>query len=151
MKQKRQKKILELIGTHNIDTQEELLARLKKSGYEATQATISRDIREMNIIKASTGKGSYKYVTQSDTGKGGLLGNRFYAILKEAIKNVDYAQNIVVIKAFPGMASAAGTAIDAMSLSEVVGSVAGDDTLILIAKSTDAAERICTELSEDIS
>ncbi|MEG1742850.1 MAG: arginine repressor [Clostridia bacterium] len=149
MKKKRHEKILELINEFSIDTQDELLDRLKKSGFDATQATVSRDIRELKIVKVALGKNKSKYVSKSEDGST-TIENRYLFIIKETVRTVDFALNIVVIKALTGMASAAGAAIDAMKLSGVVGSVAGDDTLILIARTEQIAKRICDELQKDI-
>lgn len=145
MKEKRQREILELIRNNDIYTQEELLARLREAGYEATQATISRDIRELEIIKTSAGNGSYKYIQLIKRGDD-INENRLSTILSKAVESVDHAMNIVVVKSYTGMASAAGAAIDAMEIEGVVGSVAGDDTLILIARTEKDAERIHKEL-----
>lgn len=142
MKNKRQAEILRLISTYDIDTQEELRSRLRQSGYEATQATVSRDMRELKIVKASAGNGKYKYIYQT-TASDMLLQNRFTTILKEAVKSVDTAMNIVVVNVYTGMGSAAGAAIDSLRLTGVVGSVAGDDTFIVITKTPEAAEEVC--------
>ncbi|MEG2118601.1 MAG: arginine repressor, partial [Clostridia bacterium] len=113
------------------------------------QATVSRDIRELKIVKVALGKNKSKYVSKSEDGST-TIENRYLFIIKETVRTVDFALNIVVIKALTGMASAAGAAIDAMKLSGVVGSVAGDDTLILIARTEQIAKRICDELQKDI-
>jgi transcriptional regulator of arginine metabolism len=141
MKNKRQNEILRLISTYDIDTQEELRNRLIQSGFNATQATVSRDMRELKIVKVSAGNGNYKYVHQPDDANL-LLQNRFSKILKEAVKEVDTAMNIVVVNVYTGMGSAAGAAIDSLRITGVVGSVAGDDTLIVITKTPESAEAV---------
>jgi len=142
MKNKRHAEILRLISSEDIETQEELRSKLYEGGYPATQATVSRDIRELKIVKASVGEGKYKYVYHSP-GPDSFLQNRFSVILKEAIKSVDTAMNIVVVNVYTGMGSAAGAAIDSLNLIGVVGSVAGDDTFIIITKTPETANDIC--------
>jgi transcriptional regulator of arginine metabolism len=149
MKNKRQAEILRLISTYDIDTQEELRARLRQSGFEATQATVSRDMRELKIVKASAGNGKYKYIYQT-TASDMLLQNRFTTILKEAVKSVDTAMNIVVVNVYTGMGNAAGAAIDSLRLTGVVGSVAGDDTFIVITKTPETAEEVCRYIKDII-
>ena len=150
MKNKRQAEILRLISEHDIDTQEELRSRLAESGFAATQATVSRDMRELRIVKAAAGSGTYKYVRHSD-GNDGVLQNRFSTILREAVKSVDTAMQIVVVNVYTGMGSAAGAAIDSLSISGVVGSVAGDDTLIVITKTPEIAEEVCDYIKKAIA
>ncbi|NLN54799.1 MAG: arginine repressor [Clostridiales bacterium] len=140
MKNQRQTEILRLISAHDIDTQEELRNRLIQRGFVATQATVSRDMRELKIIKVATGNGKYKYVHRPDTSD--ELNNRFSTILKEAVKSVDTAMNIVVVNVYTGMGSATGAAIDSLRITGVVGTVAGDDTLIVITKTPESAEAV---------
>ena len=149
MKNKRQTEILQLISAYDIDTQEELRSRLKENGFEATQATVSRDMRELKIIKSSAGNGRYKYIYQPAESNS-MLQNRFSTILKEAIKSVDTAMNIVVVNVYTGMGSAAGAAIDSLRLTGVVGSVAGDDTFIIITKTPETAEEVCGHIQNII-
>lgn len=149
MKNKRQNEILRLINETDIDTQEELRSRLAERGFVATQATVSRDMRDLRIVKTSAGSGAYKYVRHSDE-KDDVLQNRFSTILREAVKSVDTAMQIVVVKVYTGMGSAAGAAIDSLSIKGVVGSVAGDDTLIVITKTPDVAEEVCDYIKKAI-
>ena len=149
MKNKRQTEILQLISAYDIDTQEELRSRLKENGFEATQATVSRDMRELKIVKSSAGNGRYKYIYQPAESNS-MLQNRFSTILKEAIKSVDTAMNIVVVNVYTGMGSAAGAAIDSLRLTGVVGSVAGDDTFIIITKTPETAEEVCGHIQNII-
>lgn len=149
MKNKRQTEILRLISTYDIDTQEELRSKLKENGFEATQATVSRDMRELKIVKGSVGNGKYKYIYQPDSSDA-TLQNRFTTILREAIKSIDTAMNIVVVNVYTGMGSAAGAAIDSLRLTGVVGSVAGDDTFIIITKTPEAAEEVCGHIRDII-
>ena len=150
MKSKRQQKILELIETYNINTQEELISRLNEAGYLATQATISRDIKELRIVKELTNMGTYRYsaaVSEIDSS----FTNRLNAIFKECVVNFDYAQNIIVIRTLPGLASAAGSAIDAMNMSSIVGTLAGDDTVMVVMRDNHAAALFCGEIKSLIN
>lgn len=138
MKTQRQAKILEIISTKNIETQEQLLEALQKEGFRGTQATISRDIKELRIIKELTSLGTYRYsaaVTEIDSSFTGRLNT----IFRECVVGFDYAQNIIVIRTLPGLASAAGSAIDAMNLHAVVGTLAGDDTVMVVMRDNNAA------------
>lgn len=145
MKSQRQAKILEIIATKNVETQEQLLAELQHEGFRGTQATISRDIKELRIVKELTSLGTYRYTTSVNE-VGGSFSSRLNTIFKECVVNFDYAQNIVVIHTLPGLASAAGSAIDAMNLSVIVGSLAGDDTVVVIMRDTNAAASFCGEI-----
>ncbi len=147
MKNSRQQKILELIKEHNIDRQEELQALLKKCGFNVTQATVSRDIRELGIIKSEGDDGVYKYRAGKDKEKIEISG-KFALILKQAVHKVNSANNLIVIKTYTGMGSAAGAAFDAMELEGVLGTLAGDDTLLVIAHDNEAAENVTSKLNE---
>ena len=150
MKSQRQAKIMEIISTQNVETQEQLLALLQESGFRCTQATISRDIKEMRIVKELTSLGSYRYTT---TGSeiGGSFSARLNTIFRECVIGFDYAQNIIVIRTLPGLASAAGSAIDAMNLSAIVGSLAGDDTVMVVMRDNNAAAAFCGEIKNLIN
>ena len=137
MKTRRQAKILELIQQNNVETQEELSAYLEREGYKVTQATVSRDIRELKLTKIATDNGRQKYAVIADADTGML--EKYARVLREGYVSMDIAQNILVIKTVSGMASAVCAAIDAMKMNEVVGSIAGDDTLICIIRTNDDA------------
>ena len=137
MKTRRQAKILELIQQNNVETQEELSAYLEREGYQVTQATVSRDIRELKLTKIATDNGRQKYAVIADADIGML--EKYARGLREGYVSMDIAQNILVIKTVSGMASAVCAAIDAMKMNEVVGSIAGDDTLICIIRTNDDA------------
>lgn len=137
MKTRRQAKILELIQQNNVETQEELSAYLEREGYQVTQATVSRDIRELKLTKIATDNGRQKYAVIADADTGML--DKYARVLREGYVSMDIAQNILVIKTVSGMASAVCAAIDAMKMNEVVGSIAGDDTLICIIRTNDDA------------
>lgn len=146
MKTKRQKAILDLITKNEVKTQEELQEMLKTSGYTITQATISRDIRELGLVKITTASGEYKYSPNAAKEKESISG-KFSSILVQAAHSIDYAKNLVVVKTYTGMGSAAGAAVDSMELPGVVGSLAGDDTLLIITRDDETAERICDSIS----
>ena len=137
MKTRRQAKILELIQQNNVETQEALSAYLEREGYQVTQATVSRDIRELKLTKIATDNGRQKYAVIADADIGML--EKYARVLREGYVSMDIAQNILVIKTVSGMASAVCAASDAMKMNEVVGSIAGDDTLICIIRTNDDA------------
>lgn len=138
MKTKRHLKILELVRRYDVETQEALAELLNEEGYEVTQATISRDIKQLRLTKSATPDGRYVYAAsdledpESTTGKS--LG-----ILRDAIKKIDAAQNILVLKTYPGMAQAAAAAVDSLNYKEIVGSIAGDDTVMLLFRENSIA------------
>ena len=145
MKSQRQAKILEIISNKNIETQEQLLAELQMEGFRGTQATISRDIKELRIVKELTSLGTYRY-TISASDLGSSFSARLNTIFRECVISFDYAQNIIVVRSLPGLASAAGSAIDAMNLNTIVGTLAGDDTVMIVMRDTNAAATLCGEI-----
>lgn len=145
MKSQRQAKIMEIISTSNVETQEQLLAALQQEGFRGTQATISRDIKELRIVKELTSLGTYRYTT-STSEMSGSFSSRLNTIFRECVIGFDYAQNIIVIRTMPGLASAAGSAIDAMNLHAVVGTLAGDDTVMVVMRDNNAAAAFCGEI-----
>ncbi len=147
MKTQRQAKILEIVTSKDVETQEQLLAELQNAGFNSTQATISRDIKELRIVKEMTNFGTYRY-TVSSKEMGGTFSNRLNTIFRECVTGYDYAQNIVVIHTLPGLASAAGSAVDGMSMSFVLGTLAGDDTVIIVMRDTNAAAAFCSEIKK---
>ena len=150
MKSQRQAKIMEIISTRNIETQEQLLEALQNEGFRGTQATISSDIKELRIVKELTSLGTYRYTTPTKE-VSGSFSSRMNTIFKECVIGFDYAQNIVVVRTLPGLASAAGSAIDSMNLSIVVGSLAGDDTVMIVMRDNNAAAAFCGEIKNLIS
>ncbi len=140
MKRIRQEKMLELISKYEIDTQDELIERLRESGFEVTQATVSRDIRELNISKMTTGKGTYRYVLPKQTAPASNM--KFNSALIDALISVDYACNIVVLKTHAGLANAVAVGLDSMHLENILGCVAGDDTIMLVSRSEESAKLI---------
>ena len=145
MKRARQAEILNIIQAVDVETQEQLLDELKARGFSATQATISRDIKELRLVKELSGRGGYRY-TLSDRKNSTGVDARLRNIFKEGVTSVDRAQNIVVVRTMPGLASAACSALDSMEIPGMVGSLAGDDTGILIMRDNDAAERFNQEV-----
>ncbi len=150
MKNSRHKKIVEIVSRQAVETQEELAALLKKSGFCATQATISRDIRELKLMKIPTESGRQKYALMSQTEPLGQPENRFAHILPDAVVSLDTAQNLLVIKTNAGMAMAVAAAIDARMLPDIVGSLAGDDTVFCAVRTAEEAEHIRKQLEEEI-
>lgn len=150
MKSQRQAKILEIISNRNVETQEQLLSALLTEGFRVTQATISRDIKELRIVKELTNLGTYRYAASSNEVSGSFSA-RLNTIFRECVIDFDYAQNIIVIRTLPGLASAAGSAIDAMNLSIVVGTLAGDDTVMVVMRDNNAAAAFCGEIKNLIN
>ena len=145
MKNERQNKILEIITRENIETQEQLLALLQADGFRGTQATISRDIKELRIVKELTNMGTYRYsAPNSDVVNS--FSTRLNTIFRECVTGFDYAQNIIVIRTLPGLASAAGSAIDSMNMGMIVGTLAGDDTVMVVMRDNNAAAAFCGEI-----
>ena len=145
MKNDRQNMILEIISQENIETQEQLLSRLQARGISSTQATISRDIKQMHLIKEPVGRGVYKYAVSGNRTKLNFA-EKLRTIFRESITSIACAQNIVVIKTMPGLASAACSALDNMDITYMVGSLAGDDTAVLVMRDREAALDFCEEL-----
>lgn len=136
---------MEIISTTNVETQEQLLQELQEAGFTSTQATISRDIKELRIVKELTSFGTYRY-TSAARELPASFSDRLYTIFRECVTSFDYAQNIVVIHTLPGLANAAGSALDAMNMSVVLGTLAGDDTVIAIMRDSNAAAAFCGEI-----
>ena len=148
MKAKRHAKILELIEEFDIDTQEELQDRLNQAGFTVTQATVSRDIKELRLIMTLSPNGNYRYSCHGEKGGRVDLSFKFHAIFAEAVNSIDYAQNLVVIKCYTGMANAAWAALDSIRWDGLVGTIAGDDTILLVMKDTESAQGITEELNK---
>ena len=150
--QERLKAILQLIEAHPIKRQEELLAYLRNEGFDVTQATVSRDIRELCLVKAATEQGSYRYVSgrSEKAAGGGRAAGRFETIFRESAVRVDSAGHIVLVKCYNGMANAACEVFDALKWKNVVGTLSGDDTFLIVARSERDAKTICSELTHHI-
>ena len=148
MKNARQQKILELIKKYDIDTQDTLIKKLAEEGYIVTQTTASRDIRQLNLIKGITSNGTYKYIAP-----GSGYGNEKKApvinsAITDAVVRVEAAGHIVVVRTYSGMANAIAVCIDSLQHDDIVGSVAGDDTMLLVVKTSDGAKALESELRE---
>jgi transcriptional regulator of arginine metabolism len=144
MKADRQKKIMEIVADHPIENQEELASHLKSAGYEVTQATISRDIRELGLVKQVTGGAGQRY--QYTSAKEAPLEDKYLRVLREGFASMDTAQNMLVVKTVPGMAMAVAAAIDGMKLTEIVGSIAGDDTILAVIRTAEDARVVMGKL-----
>lgn len=144
MKKTRQNAILSLIRDNVIETQEELIEKLAEKGYIVTQSTISRDIKELKLIKTASDDGRYKYATESRLSDESE--SKYLNILKETVRSVNYANNLLVVKTFSGMANAAAAAIDFLFSHEILGSIAGDDTIIAVADSNEDAEILYSKI-----
>lgn len=134
MKLERHSKIVELIGKYEIETQEELASRLQEAGYRVTQATVSRDIRELKLTKVQGENGKQHYIVMQNRSS---FSDKYIRILKDGYVSMDMAQNILVIKTVSGMAMAVAAALDAIHFHEIVGCIAGDDTIMCAVRSVD--------------
>ena len=144
MKNQRQQKILELIEKYDIDTQETLIARLEEIGITVTQTTISRDIKELKLVKGTTGRGTYKYIRPEVKKENNIP--VLNSALTESVIKIEAAKNIIVIKTFPGMANALAVCVDTLEHSSIIGSVAGDDTILLVVKDDETALQVENKL-----
>ena len=148
MKKRRHKLILDLIEQYDVGTQEDLLALLRDRGYDVTQATVSRDVKELRLLKTLGANGVYKYTVENtkNTGYSGM----FDALFQSAMTKVDYAGNICVIKCSPGLAGAACATIDSMNVHDIVGTIAGDDTIFMLCRTTDEAQGVAAAIKRMI-
>lgn len=146
MKIGRQAKIVDLISRHDIETQEELAEYLEREGYKVTQATISRDIRELKLTKIATNDGRQKYALMNAGGTG--MNEKYLRVLADGFVSMDMAQNILVVKTVSGMAMAVAAALDAMHWSEIAGCIAGDDTIMCAIRSVEDTVRVMEKISK---
>lgn len=147
MKNDRQSKIMEIIENEPIETQEQLQQRLSEDGIVCTQATISRDIKQMHLIKEPVGQGKYRYAVSNQRNRLNVA-DKLRTIFRESIISVDCAQNIVVVKTMAGLANAAAAALDGMEISYMLGSLAGNDTAILVMRDPESAQDFCHDIHE---
>ena len=145
MKSDRQKAILEIIEQQSIETQDDMLQALNARGFFSTQATVSRDIKELHITKQLNPNGNYRYTVSKDVPISSFS-DRLNTVFKESVIKIDFAQNIVVINTLPGMANAACSALDSLQLPQIVGTLAGDDTAFILTKDTASAMEFCNEI-----
>ena len=146
MKRKRHALILELIQQYEITTQDELLAKLRENGFEVTQATVSRDIKELRLVKAMSPSGQYRYMAGAAQGDEYLA--KFYTSFSGSVISVDYAGNTCVVKCYAGMAQAACAAIDAMHFEGIVGTLAGDDTIFVLCRTPELTQQLKSSLDK---
>ena len=145
MKRTRQEKMLELISKYENDTQDELIARLRENGFDVTQATVSRDIRELNLIKGISARGVYCYaLPQKKESNSHPFGN----VMTDSVVSVDAAGNMVVIKTYPGLANAVASGVDALNMHSILGCVAGDDTIIIITRDEESSAELSQTLTD---
>lgn len=143
MKASRHAKILEIIHKYDVETQEELAARLQQEGYAVTQATVSRDIRELKLTKVALSSGRQKYAVLSEPQKDL---SKYIRVFQDGFRSMDMAQNILVVKTVSGMAMAVAAAIDAMKFKEIVGSIAGDDTIMMAVRTVEDTECVMEKI-----
>ena len=146
MKTKRHSKILELISEKDIATQEDLLIHLRECGFDVTQATVSRDIKELRLVKTMISDGKYRYAPASSDANADV--STKYAVFNQSAKSVDYANNIIVIKCYTGMANAACAVLDAMNHEGVVGTLAGDDTIFVLMRDEKTAVNLVDNIKK---
>jgi transcriptional regulator of arginine metabolism len=146
MKISRQSKIIELINKYDIETQEDLAEKLMKDGYNVTQATVSRDIRELKLTKVAVDGGRQKYIVLQKTEPG--MSEKYTRVLRDGFLSMDMAQNIMVVKTVPGMAMAVAAALDALHMSSIVGCIAGDDTVLCAIRSNEDTIDVMEKLSK---
>ncbi len=146
MKNARQTAILSIIERYDVETQEELAARLREMGIVVTQATVSRDIKEMRLLKVLLPQGGYKYAVADKADHG--LADRFVRIFRDSVLSIQYASNIVVIKTLSGSANAAAEAVDSMRWPELLGTMAGDNTILAVAHDEEAAKAVVDKFHE---
>lgn len=146
MKKRRHEKILEIIESREVETQDELANFLQEAGFQVTQATVSRDIRELKLSKVSDGRGRQKYAVLGR--EEGTVGARYVRVLKEGFTSMDMAQNLVVIRTVSGMAMAVAAALDAMKFPEVLGCIAGDDTIMVASRTVEEAKALIDKIRE---
>ncbi len=144
MKKSRHSKIVELIESYDIETQDELAERLRDAGFQVTQATVSRDIRELKLSKIPTGDGNQKYVVLKQDDR--YMGDKYIRVLKDGFVSMDMAQNILVMKTVSGMAMAVAAAVDTMKLKEIVGSIAGDDTIMIAVRTVEDTKTVMDKI-----
>lgn len=149
MKNDRQEMLLEIIAEESIETQEQLLQRLQARGIRSTQATISRDIKQLHLIKEPTGSGTYRYAVSTHRATLNFA-EKLRTIFRECVLSVDYAQNIVVLKTMAGLANAAAAALDGADDGNILGSIAGDDTVFVVLRDTECAAEFCHEMRQQL-
>ena len=138
MKYKRHNEIIKIVSAFNIETQDELIEKLRERGFDVTQATVSRDIRELKLTKVALGSNAYKYAVPAHDAQ--IYSTKYQYIVKETIVGIDFACNMIILRTLSGMAQAAAAAIDSLGWNEIGGCIAGDDTIFIVMRSADKAE-----------
>ena len=146
MKSQRQNRILELVSQYEIETQEDMMQRLRDEGYPVTQATVSRDLKELKLTKALTASGTYRYAVATGRNHAGTM--RLNTAMADSIVHVDYSMNNVVIKTYPGLAQAVASAVDGLNMHSILGCVAGDDTIIIVTRDAESSVQISEKIRE---
>lgn len=146
MKTQRQKRILELVSKYEIETQEDMMSRLQSEGFKVTQATVSRDLKEMKLTKTLTARGTYRYAANTTRHHTGNV--KLNHAMVDSITHVEHSLNNVVIKTYPGLAQAVASGVDALNMHSILGCVAGDDTIIIVTRDIESAEEISETLTE---
>ena len=146
MKSQRQSRILELISKYEIETQDDMMLRLKNEGFKVTQATVSRDLKELKLTKVPTARGTYRYSVNS--GRYHTVNVKFNSAMADSIVGVDYSCNNVVIKTYPGLAQAVASAVDTLNMHNILGCVAGDDTIIIVTRDKESSLEISNKMKE---
>ena len=146
MKNKRQEKILELIAKYEIETHDDMISRLRDDGYNVTQATISRDMRELKLTKVLTSRGTYKYTVNNSRHHANNV--KFNNAVVDSIVSVDYAGTNIVLKTYPGMAQAVASSVDALNVDDILGCVGGDDTIIIVTRDEESSAEISEKIKE---
>ncbi|MBQ7383714.1 MAG: arginine repressor [Clostridia bacterium] len=146
MKNERQEKILELISKHEIETQDDMISKLRADGFNVTQATISRDMRELKLTKVLTARGTYKYTVNHSRNHSNNV--KFNNAVVDSIISVDFAGNCIVLKTYPGLAQAVASGVDSLNISNILGCVGGDDTIIVVVRDAEAAKDISEKIRE---
>lgn len=148
MSKNRRERIIELISSNVVETQEDLLLLLKKDGYDVTQSTVSRDIKQLHLYKAADGKGNYCYTLSNKKDHSNIDNSRYIETFKHTVISIDSAMNDVVVKCYSGMAQAACVVIDEMFSNQIVGSLAGEDTIFIITRSEENALKLVDALNK---
>lgn len=146
MKSQRQTRILELVSKYEIETQEEMMSRLQSEGFKVTQATVSRDLRELKLMKTLTARGTYRYSVNAGRHHAGNV--KLNNAMVDSIIQVDYSFNNVVIKTYPGMAQAVASAVDSLNMHSILGCVAGDDTIIIVTRGQEDSCELSDKIKE---
>ena len=146
MKSQRQERILELIAKYEIETQEDMMSRLQSEGFKVTQATVSRDLKELKLTKTLTARGTYRYTANMLRQRAG--GAKLNSAMVDSIIQVEYSLNNVVIKTYPGLAQAVASGVDALNMHSILGCVAGDDTIIIVTRDVESSQEIAQTLTQ---